>query len=66
MKKNFTFGIIIVGILILLASCRQRESQEQEKSQNWKMLITSDVENERTSARRSIQDIHKETIEHLL
>jgi len=67
MKKNFTFGIIIfVVILILLASCRRRESQEQEKAQNWKTLITSDVENERKSARRSIQDIRKDTIEHLL
>ncbi len=75
-KINIYIIIIIASVLFLSLNCKPKETSEGKapekkttdgkKSQDWKNLIKSGTEDERTLARRIVLDNRKETIEHLL
>jgi hypothetical protein len=68
MRKKIALSIIVVLALVLFLSisCRQKEKKEEKKETDWKTLITSDVEKERTSSRQVVLKDLEETIQHLL
>jgi hypothetical protein len=69
MKKNdFTFYIVmmIFAGLLLSGACRPKQSYEGEKESDWKILIISDIEEERTSAPKEVLGKRRKTIEYLL
>ncbi len=68
MRKKIALSIIVILALVLFLSisCRQKEKRAENKETDWKTLITSDIEKERTSARQiALKDL-EETIQHLL
>lgn len=82
MNRYVTLCVMVIatGSLLLSPSCRRREPQEENKTPehktsvtldeknapDWRTLITSDIEKERTSARRTVLNNRRETIRHLL
>jgi HEAT repeat protein len=70
MKKKdiimlYTVAIIAAGLLFSL-TCRPKESDEDKKVPDWKTLIVSDIEKERTSALNVVLGNRRKTVEYLL
>ena len=65
-KINFYIIIIIISSLLLLLNCKPKKSSDGEKAEDWRTLITSDNEKERTSAQRKWLIDRQETIHYLV